>query len=216
MPSSTSPFRSTLPHSRSSDEVTRLQWAKGNASRLGFGRATLADWAGQSLWRETFAFLFELLASEEDDDWHADLFDCVFGEKFSRLVGSNSREVSLNLGHLLARLIVNSRSGLTSPKRKEAIESCVRVEFEHPTDWWADASGIFSVLFGDDARLNAETFRQISIHVEKVEPEKRQLDMRGVQVSDLGPSVEPPCARDALSEQDGGFGSWAAVEPCRA
>ena len=61
-------------------EVTRLRWAKGNASRLGFDRATLADWAGQSVWRETFAFLFELLASEEDDDWHADLLECVFGE----------------------------------------------------------------------------------------------------------------------------------------
>ena len=168
-------------------EVTRLQWAKGNASRLGFDRATLADWAGQSLWRETFAFLFELLASEGDDDWHADLLDCVFGKKFSKLVGSNSKEASLNLGHLLARLIVNSRSGLTSPKRKEAIESCVKVEFEHPTVWWAEASGIFSVLFGDDVWLNAETFSQISIHVEKAEPEKRQLDMRGVQVSDLGP-----------------------------
>ena len=168
-------------------EVTRLQWAKGNASRLGFDRATLADWAGQSLWRETFAFLFELLASEGDDDWHADLLDCVFGKNFSKLVGSNSKELSLNLGHLLARLIVNSRSGLTPPKRMEAIKSCVKVEFEHPTVWWAEASGIFSVLIGDDTRLNAETFRQISIHVEKAEPEKRQLDMRGAQVSDLGP-----------------------------
>ena len=168
-------------------EVTRLQWAKGNASRLGFDRATLADWAGQSLWRETFAFLFELLASEGDDDWHADLLDCVFGKNFSKLVGSNSKELSLNLGHLLARLIVNSRSGLTPPKRMEAIESCVKVEFEHPTVFWPEASGIFSVLIGDDSRLNAETFKQISIHVEKAEPGKRLLDLRRVQMSDLGP-----------------------------
>ena len=168
-------------------EVTRLQWAKGNASRLDFDRATLADWAGQSLWRETFAFLFELLASEGDDDWHADLLDCIFGEDFSKLMGSKSREVSLNLGHLLSRLIANSRSGLMPPKRMEAIEYCVKVEFEHPTDYWTEASGIFSVLIGDDAQLNAETFKQISIHVEKAEPEKRQLDMRGAQMSDLGP-----------------------------
>ena len=59
---------------------------------------------GQSLWRETFAFLFELLTSEEDDDWHADLLDCVFGEDFSRLNGSESDEVLLNLGHLSALL----------------------------------------------------------------------------------------------------------------
>ena len=168
-------------------EVTRLQWAKGNASRLGFDRATLADWAGQSLWRETFAFLFELLASEGDDDWHGDLLDCVFGENFSKLVGSNSKELSLNLGRLLARLIVNSRSGLTPPKRMEAIKSCVKVEFEHPTVFWAEASGIFSVLIGDDAQLNAVTFKQIDIQVEKAEPGKRLLDFRRVQMSDLGP-----------------------------
>ena len=168
-------------------EVTRLRWAKGNASRLGFDRDTLADWAGQSLWRETFAFLFELLASEEDDDWHADLLDSVFGEKFSKLVGSKSKEASLNLGHLLARLIVNSRSGLTPPKRMEAIESCVKVEFEHPIDWWGKASGTFSVLIGEDMQLNARTFEQIGIQLEKAGPGKRRVDMRGVQVSDLGP-----------------------------
>ena len=194
-------------------EVTRLQWAKGNASRLGFDRATLADWAGQSLWRETFAFLFELLASEGDDDWHGDLLDCVFGEDFSKLAGSKSREVSSNLGHLLARLIVNSRSGLTPPKRMEAIKSCVKVEFEHPTVWWAEASGIFSVLIGDDTRLNAETFRQISIHVEKAEPEKRQLDMRGAQVSDLGPLSSLAALETPLFRLDGGFGPWAVVKP---
>ena len=148
-------------------EVTRLRWAKGDASRLRFDRDTLADWAGESVWRETFAFLFELLASEEEDDWHADLLDCVFGENFSKLVGSKSREVSLNLGHLLARLIVNSRSGLDAPKRMEAIESCVKVEFEHPPEAWGEASGTFSVLLGEDAQLNAEIFKQIGIQVEK-------------------------------------------------
>ena len=198
-------------------EVTRLRWAKGNASRLGFGRSTLAGLAGESLWRETFAFLFELLASEEDDDWHADLLDCVFGENFSKLVGFDSKEVSLNLGHLLARLIVNSRSGLTPPKRMEAIESCVKVEFEHPTVLSAEASGIFSVLFGDDARLNAETFRQISIHVEKAEPEKRQLDMRGVQVSDLGPlsslrALETLCLNGTEVSDLGPLSSLAELE----
>ena len=63
-------------------EVTRLRWARGKASRLGFDRDAVASWAGESVWRETFAFLFELLASGEDDDWHADLLDCVFGEEF--------------------------------------------------------------------------------------------------------------------------------------
>jgi len=170
-------------------EVTRLRWAKGSASRLGFDRDTLADWAGQSVWREAFAFLFELLASEEEDDWHADLLDCIFGANFSKLVGSTFKEVSLNLGHLLARLIINSRSGLTPPKTMEAIESCVKVELEHPRGSWEETSRIFSILLGDDAQWHAETFRQIGIQVGKTEAGKRQLNLRGVQVSDLGPLV---------------------------
>ena len=166
-------------------EVTRLQWAKGNASRLGFDRDTLAGWAGQSAWRETFAFLFELLASEDEDDWHVDMLDCIFGGDFSKLVGSKTRGVARNLGHLLARLIVNSRSGLTHPKRMEAIESCVKVEFEHPTFPLGAASGIFSVLIGEDARLNSETFQQIDSHAEKAEPGTLWLDLRRVQISSL-------------------------------
>ena len=168
-------------------EVTRLRWAKGNASRLGFDRDTLVDWAGQSLWREAFVFLFELLASEEDHDWHDDLLDCIFGKNLSRLVGSRSKEISLNLGHLLARLIVNSRSGLTLPKRMEAINFCVKVEFEHPTISWTEAPGIFSVLIGDDARLNAEILKQIGICLKMAKYEKPLLDFREVKVSHLGP-----------------------------
>ena len=110
-------------------EVTRLRWARGKVSRLGFDHRTVARWAGQSVWRETFAFLFELLASEDEDDWHADLLDCVFGEDFSRLGGLESEDVVLNLGHLLARLIVNHRSGLTPPKRDDAIAHCARAQF---------------------------------------------------------------------------------------
>ena len=36
-------------------EVTRLRWARGKESRLGFDHDTLANWAGESIWRETFA-----------------------------------------------------------------------------------------------------------------------------------------------------------------
>ena len=76
-------------------EVTGFRWARREASRLGFDRDTVARWAGESVWRETFAFLFELLALEQADDWHADLLDCVFGEDFSRLDGSESEDVVL-------------------------------------------------------------------------------------------------------------------------
>ena len=173
-------------------EVTRLQWAKGKASRLDFHRTTLADWAGQSLWRETFAFLFELLASGEDDDWHADLLDCVFDEDFSRLNGSESDEIALNLGYLLARLIVNSRSGLPPVRRDEAIAHCVKAQFQVGFLTNKMSSSIFSHLVGEDSRLSAKAFEQIGIQMEEEPPERRELDFRGAQLSDIRALADLP------------------------
>ena len=173
-------------------EVTRLRWAKGHSSRLGFDRDTLADWAGQSTWRETLAFLFELLASEEDDDWHADLLDCVYGENFSRLNGSESDEIALNLGYLLARLIVNSRSGLPPVKRDEAIACCVKTQFQAGFITSKMSSSILSLLVGEDSWLNAKTFEQIGIQMEEEPPESRELDFRGAQLSDIRPLADLP------------------------
>ena len=170
-------------------EVTRLGWAKGNASRLGFRRATLAGWAGESLWRETFAFLFELLATEDDDDWHADLLDCVFGEEFSRLDGSESDEVSLNLGHLLARLVVNSRSGLSPSKSDAAIACCVKAQMRLQAHCKPEGmpSNIFADLIRDDTQLNVRVFAQIGAQIEIEEPGNREIDLSGAPVSDLAP-----------------------------
>ena len=169
-------------------EVTRLRWARGKASRLGFDHRTVARWAGESVWRETFAFLFELLTSEEEDDWHADLLDCVFGEDFSRLDGSESDEVSLNLGRLLARLVVNSRSGLSHRRRDEAIACCVKAQFRLQ-NWRKGGivpSSIFSDLIRDDAQLNVRVFARIGAQMDLEEPESREINLSGSQVSDLG------------------------------
>ena len=170
-------------------EVTRLRWARGRESRLRFDHDTLANWAGESIWRETFAFLFELLASEEDDDWHADLLDCVFGDDFSRLDNSKSNEVSLNLGHLLARLVVNSRSGLSLTKRDEAIVYCVKAQLHFPLPRRPEKapSSIFADLVRDETQLNAKVFKEIGAQMEMETPGKRELDLRGSLVSDLGP-----------------------------
>ena len=170
-------------------EVTRLRWAKGRESRLGFDHDTLANWAGESIWRETFAFLFELLASEEEDDWHADLLDCVFGEDFSRLDNSKSEEVSLNLGHLLARLVVNSRSGLSLTKRDEAIAYCVKAQFQLQlrSRLETQPSSIFADLVRDDTQLNAKVFKEIGAHMEMETPGNRHLELRGSLVLGLGP-----------------------------
>ena len=170
-------------------EVTRLRWAKGHASRLGFRCTTLAGWAGESLWRETFAFLFELLASEEDDDWHADLLDCVFGEHFSRLDGSESNEVSLNLGHLLARLVVNPRSGLSPSKSDAAIARCVKAQMRLQAHCKPEGmpSSIFADLIRDDTQLNVRVFTQIGVQIEIEEPGNREIDLSSSLVSDLAP-----------------------------
>ena len=170
-------------------EVTRLRWAKGKRSRLGFGRRTVASWAGESVWRETFAFLFELLASEDEDDWHADLLDCVFGENFSRLDGSESHEVSLNLGLLLARLVVNSRSGLSPSTRDQAVACCIQAQFRLQLRYGDEAMmpSIVADLIRDDGLLNIKVFKQLGIHMEMEEQGNRELDLTGSQVSDLEP-----------------------------
>ena len=179
-------------------EVTRFRWARRKASRLGFDRDTVASWAGENVWRETFAFLFELLASEDEDDWHADLLDCVFGEEFSRLEGSESDRVSLNLGHLLARLVVNSRSGLSTLRRDDAVESCVRTHCRLQRHYWDEhryfmmPSSIFADLIRDDTRLNIKVFKEIGAQMEEAGPGKRQLDLSGTDVSDITPLVNLP------------------------
>ena len=177
-------------------EVTRLRWARGKASRLGFDRDTVASWAGESVWRETFAFLFELLASEDEDDWHADLLDCVFGENFSRLGRAESDEVTLNLGHLLARLVVNSRSGLSLSKRDEVIACCIRAQFrlhhrygfrKTPYRSVKLPSSIVAEFILDDAQLSDKVFTQIAAQLEMEEPGNRGINLSLSQISDLEP-----------------------------
>ena len=171
-------------------EVTRLRWAKDNASRLGFDRGTLADWAGLSVWRETFSFLFELLASEEEDDWHADLLDCIFGEGFSRLddAGPDQDEDQdariLNLGELLARLVINSRSGLTPERRDLAVACCVGAQLRISTrqPFWQI---IFSILLGEDAEWNGQIFEEINRQMQELSI--WALDLSETGISDISP-----------------------------
>ena len=171
-------------------EVTRLRWARGRESRFGFDRDAVANWAGYSVWRETFAFLFELLASEEEDDWHADLLDCVFGENFSRLDSSESQDVVLNLGRLLARLIVNHRSGLSPPRRDNAIAHCARAQLRFPCDIGSTSPSILANLVGDDARFNAKVFKEVGVQLDRQPPENQVLDLTGARISDIEPLAD--------------------------
>ena len=111
-------------------EVTRFRWARREVSRLGFDRDTVASWAGESVWRETFAFLFELLASEDEDDWHADLLDCVFGEDFSRLNKSEPDEGALALGHLAGSASSQFPIWTCLPQRREKSRLLVALQVQ--------------------------------------------------------------------------------------
>ena len=183
-------------------EVTRLRWAKGGDSRLGFDRKKLAQWAGVSVWRETFSFVFELLAAQEEDDWYAELLENSFGPDFSRLNESTrSKQEVLNLGHLLARLVVNSRSGLSTRERAAAIATCVRVQLRNQSTATHGVSSrvhrvmqsklvpqsIFIDLLGRDGMVNAEVFDEIGVQMKDMGIS--ELNLAGVQISEL-PALE--------------------------
>ena len=105
-------------------EVTGFKWAKQGRSSLGFDRTSLAAWARQPSWLETFCFLFEMLANRPE--WHSELMNCVFGDGFSLLDEMEADEALFNLGYLAARLVVNPYSGLGAGDRAAAIDGCVR------------------------------------------------------------------------------------------
>ena len=170
-------------------DVTGIDWARDRPSPLGFVREDLAGWAERSIWRETFVFLFELLAPRHD--WYADLLDCVFGEGFSRLDAPEPGERILNLAFLAARLAVNPRSGLSHAKRWDAIEVCVRTQLRYQSAESYDEflpDNIFGVLLGDDRSSNAnmldvigEQFRRLKI---------RRIDLSGTRIDDLAPLAD--------------------------
>ena len=169
-------------------EVTRIEWVKNGTSRLGFDRELVSKWAGENIWRETFTFAFELLADQVDDDWHTDLFDCIFGHNFeqlklSALKQSNSERYS-NLGHLLARLVLNSRSGLSPEKKSQAITICVKVALRIQSIKRRKSvsfkvrfeNTIFNTLLGNDPDIDTKVFYDIGAQIERIDNPKLVLD----------------------------------------
>ena len=181
-------------------EVTGLNWARGEPTFLGLERKDLAEWAGNSTWRETFVFLFELLASK--DDWHADLLDAVFGKDFRLEEKTSDNLLLLNLAQLLARIAVNRRSGLAGNRESDAITAAVQTALRVPR-----SHRVFQELLGSDVGWNDKILEVICVQSKKacvdsldlaetrisdlrrlvsLTPLKR-LDLRSTQVSDLGP-----------------------------
>ena len=167
-------------------DVTGIDWARGKRSPLGFVRDDLARWAEQSAWRETFVFLFELLAPKRD--WYADLLDCAFGEGFSRLDAPKPDERTLNLAFLAARLVVNPRAGLAPAKTRDAIDGCVRTQLRYQSAGSYDgflSDNVFRELLVDDREWNAKVFDAIGEQLRKLGI--RKIDLSMTKITDLTP-----------------------------
>ena len=172
-------------------DVTGIDWARGKRSPLGFVREDLAGWAEQSVWRETFVFLFELLAPKRD--WYADLLDCIFGEGFSRLDTPEPDERTLNLACLAARLVINQRAGLAPAKIRDAMEGCVRTQLRYQSAesynrFLSVSVNVFEVLLGDDRDRNSEVFDAIGRQLRKLG--LRVIDLSKTRIDDLSPFAE--------------------------
>ena len=167
-------------------DVTGIDWARGKPSPLGFVRDDLARWAEQSAWRETFVFLFELLAPK--NDWYAELLDCVFGDDFSRLDALEPNERTLNLACLAARLVVNPRAGLAPAKTRGAIEGCVRTQLRYQSAESYDrfrSDNVFRELLVDDRERNAKVFDVIGDQLRKLGI--RGIDLSETRIDDIAP-----------------------------
>ena len=171
-------------------EVTGFKWAKQGCSSLGFDRASLASWARQPSWLETFCFLFEMLANRPE--WHTELTNCVFGDDFSLLGELEAGEELFNLGYLAARLVANPYSGLSAGDRTAAIDRCVRTqircsEYVGRADY-ADRS-LFELLTAGDQGLSDEVMASIrgGWATAAKDLDWKILDLRRANVSNLEP-----------------------------
>ena len=200
-------------------EVTGINWARRKRTRLGLKRTTIHEYAKQSTWFETFAFLFELLAPKED--WHADVLNAVFGEGFSNLRTTTSSTSTMILTNLLTRLIVNQRSGLVQEKRLTAMtvatQTILQQQELQSREYLIDASkykrstpSLFEELLGDDPVSNREILQFISTQANETKARSlsfartkvstidaltgltalQSLDLSETPVADLGPVSE--------------------------
>ena len=167
-------------------EVTGFKWAKQGRSSLDFDRTSLAAWARQPSWLETFCFLFEMLANRPE--WHSELMNCVFGEDFSSLDEVEAGEELFNLGYLAARLVVNPYSGLGARDRAAAIDGCVRTQIRC-SDAYDTNRSLFELLTAGDHGLSDAVMASIPRVWDAAASDLsiRLLDLRRANVANLEP-----------------------------
>ena len=176
-------------------EVTGFKWAKQGRSSLGFDRTSLAAWARQPSWLETFCFLFEMLANRPE--WHSELMNCVFGDGFSLLDEMDAGEELFNLGYLAARLVVNPYSGLGAGDRAAAIDGCVRTQIRcsdycfgaDEYDDYVTERSLFEVLTAADEELSDKVMASIrrGWTAAAEDLDNRILDLRRANITNLEP-----------------------------
>ena len=176
-------------------EVTGFKWAKQGRSTLGFDRTSLAAWARQPSWLETFCFLFEMLANRPE--WHSELMNCVFGDGFSLLGELEAGEELFNLGYLAARLVANPYSGLGAGDRAAAIDGCVRTQIRcsdycfraDEYDDYVTEQSLFEVLTAADQGLSDKVMASIrrGWAAAAEDLDNKILDLRRANIANLEP-----------------------------
>ena len=169
-------------------EVTGVRWAKGEKTELGLDAEIVAHRAASGVWRETFAFLIELLADRTD--WHAMLLDSMFGDGFS-LVRELPKDKGVDRAQLLARIVVNQRSGLADDARIAAIDATVRSALLQQEDvGYANIlrAPVFSELLRVGWLRMEEVFASVKGQLEELDIQ--QLVLAGTPCAELGPVGE--------------------------
>lgn len=173
-------------------EVTSLNWAKGRPTQLGVQKSTIRRYAGESLWFETFSFLFELLAQRRE--WHHNLVEIVFGKSFIytfKETSKRKREIRLNLALLLTRLINNPLAGLPGESKETAIKAVVRATVEPGKYDQEDSSVVLRELLGEDEAFNTLVMEAIAAQVQELDIE--YLDLSLTKISDIFPLQNTAC-----------------------
>jgi hypothetical protein len=128
-------------------------------------------------------FLVELIAASDQPKWLKPLSECLFGRDFADVVTHNA-DVQ-NQVVLLARLAIDSYSGLSWSDREQAIAVCCRWEVTQQKLLWTHSNEVTKSLFLADreervriGQMFASAAREIGL---------QQLSLSGTQVSDVSP-----------------------------
>ena len=177
------------------EEVTGIRWARKERTRLGLKRRSLSARAEHVAWAETFAFLFELLASK--GEWYKDLIDVIFGRNFSKVERQKPKPRTMNLVRMLMRLVVNQHSGLSAESKESAIRCSIRTVLRHDLLNQFGSLGLFydrysqtllQDLLGKDSEWNKKVVKIVAEQANDIGVDSLRFAKTGI--ADIGPLAE--------------------------